>query len=60
MAQTLIFRELRPFELSHIRNFLHNGVCILYNQLLPQFSMDVSQTLQTYGGHIEIVHVFYF
>ena len=36
---------------------LHCMVSSLCNQLLLQVSMNVSQTLQTYCGHIEAVYV---
>ena len=54
MELELIFRELRPFELSH---FLHCRVWNLCNQNLLQFSVNVSQSLRIYCGHIENVHV---
>ena len=38
-------------------NILHCGVRSLCNLLLSQLSMEVSQNLQTYVGHIEDVHV---
>ena len=38
-------------------SFLQCWVSCLRNQLRLQFSMDVSQTLQTYWEHIENVHV---
>ena len=57
MELELILTELRPFELLVIfGNLLHCRIG-LYNQLLLQFSTDVSQTWQTYCGHIENVYV---
>ena len=36
----------------------HNGIAFVYgNQVLPQFSMDLFETLHTCCGHIENVHV---
>ena len=52
MELELILTELRPFELSHFAQFLQ-----LCNQLLPQFSMDDSQTWQTYCGHNADMHI---
>ena len=59
MALDLILRELRPFEPCHFWQFffLHCRVWSLCNQLLLQFSIYVSQTLQTNCGHIEDVYV---
>ena len=57
MALELILMELRPFEISFFRQFLQCWLCSLCNQLLPQFSVNVSQTLQASCGHIEDVHV---
>ena len=42
---------------SFLAAFLHCMVWSLCNQLLIQFSINVSQTLQTYCGHIENVYV---
>ena len=38
-------------------NFLHCRVWSLCNQLLLQFSMDHFETMHTYCGYIEDVHV---
>ena len=57
VEQKLFLTELRPFQLSHFGNFLHSRVWSLCNQLLLQFSMDLFETLQTYCGHNEDVHV---
>ena len=53
---------LRLLRLSHLNivilaAVLHCRVSSLCNQLLLYFSMNVSQTLQRYFVHIEIVHV---
>ena len=52
-----ILTELRLFKLSYFLAFLHGRVWSLYNQLLLQFSMDVSKTVQTYCVHIGGQHV---
>ena len=53
-----ILTKLRPFKLIHFRQlFSHCRVWHLCNQLLLVVSMDVSQTLQTYCGYTEDVHV---
>ena len=38
-------------------NLLHCGIWSLCNQLLLQFSMDHFETLHTFCGYIEDVHV---
>ena len=53
----VILPELQPFELSNFEQFLHYRVWSLCNQVPSQFSMDASQTLQTYFGHIENMYV---
>ena len=45
-------RELRPFKLSHFRQFfLHSRVWRLCYLLVLQFSMDIFETLHTCCGH---------
>ena len=44
----LMLTELRPYKLSHLWQLF----CTVGYQLLSQFSVDVSQTLQTYCGDI--------
>ena len=56
MELELILR-LRPFKLSHFRQFSHSRVWRLCNQLLIQFSMDLFETLHTCCGHNENEHV---
>ena len=50
-----VLTELWPYELNHFRHFLQCRVWSLCNQLLLQFSIDVSQTWQTYCAYIEYV-----
>ena len=57
MELEIILTKLRPLKLSHFGSFLHFRVKNLFNQLLEGFLMDVSQTLKTYHGRIENVHV---
>ena len=57
MELVLIFAKLMLFKLRYFGSFLHSRVWSLCNQLLLQFSMDASQTLQTYCAHITDVHV---
>ena len=57
MALDLILRELWPFELSNFRRISRLWILSLCYQLLAQFSLDVSQTLQTYCEHVENVYV---
>ena len=58
MELELILTELWLFKLSlFLAAFLLCRVSSLHNQLLLQFSMNVSQTLQTNCGYIEDVHV---
>ena len=54
MEIELNLTELQPFKLLA---FLHCRLWSLCNQFLLQFSMNVSETLQTYYGHTEDVHV---
>ena len=51
------FQRVTAFELSHFRQVLYCWVWSLCNQLLPKFSVDIFQTLQTYCGRIEDGHV---
>ena len=51
------FERITAFELSRLGNFVQCTVWSLCDQIITQFSMDVSQTLQTYCGHITNVHV---
>ena len=54
MGLELILSELRPFKPSHFGSFFFLfRVSSLCNQLLLQFSMNVSQTSCTYCGHFE-------
>ena len=55
MELELFLTELQPFKVSHFRQLLHCMVRSLCYQLLPQFSMAVSQTLHC--EHIEDVQV---
>ena len=48
MELELILTELWPFKVSHFSQLVALWVWSLYNQLLLQFSMYVSQTLLTY------------
>ena len=57
MELEIILTELRPFELSHLRDFVHNRVGSLCNQLLLQFSMNSFETLHTSCGHNENMRV---
>ena len=57
MELEIILTNLRPLKLSHFGSILHFRVANLFNQLLKWFLMDVSQTLKTYHGRIENVHV---
>ena len=54
MELELILTGVPLFELGSFWQLLNCGVRSLCNQLL-QFSTDVSQTWQTYCGHIEDV-----
>ena len=56
MGLESVLTEIGPFELSHFSSCLRCSIWSLCNQLLLQFSMDVSQTLQTYYGYTEDVH----
>ena len=54
MEIELILTGLHTFKFSHFGSFfLHCRVWRLCNQLLLQFSMDVSQNSQTYCRYIE-------
>ena len=53
----LILTELQPFELSHFRQLFDCRVWSLCNQPILQFSMDHFETMHTYCGYIENVHV---
>ena len=58
MELELILRELRPFEVSYVRQFfLHSKVWGLCNQLLLQLSVNLYETLHACCGHNENVHV---
>ena len=52
-----VLTELLPLDLVVFGSFFFCMVWSLCNQLLLQFSVDVSQTLQTYYGWIEDVHI---
>ena len=51
-----VLTEIGPFELSHFSSVLHCSIWSLCNRFFLQFSMDVSQTLQTYYEYIEDVY----
>ena len=53
MELELIWTELQSFTLCHFKEFSHGEVWSLCNQLLVQCSIDVSQSVETYYGHIE-------
>ena len=58
MALELILRELRSYELSLFWQLfcaVECGVCVINSSY--SFSANVTQTLQTYCGCIEDVHV---
>ena len=57
MELELILTELRLLNLDILVAFLHCRIWSLCNQLLLQFSVAISQTLQTYYGYIGNVHV---
>ena len=52
-----VLTELLPLDLVVFGSFFFCRVWGLCKQLLLQFSVDVSQTLQTYCGWIENVHI---
>ena len=49
--------DIARINVDRMTAFLHCRVQSLSNQLLLKFSTDFSQTLQTYCGHSECLHM---